>query len=109
MPAKLNDISVGIPDNVASHDSSPTSPTMDDVVDGNQPSTEIPIPGTKKKKKKKPKKSIKAKEVVSVPLKSPESINSNNRAPILCISRNKHWRYISSYHVRFLLSLSFPY
>ena len=50
----------------------------------------------KKKKKKKSKKSAKAKEAASqAKLQETES-----RPPVLCISRNKHWRYISSYHVR---------
>ncbi|PVG00907.1 hypothetical protein CPB86DRAFT_773518 [Serendipita vermifera] len=49
---------------------------------------------TKKKKKKKPKKA-----------KSTNALSPNTteptpdiKQPILCISRNKHWRYISSYH-----------
>ncbi|KAF8527434.1 hypothetical protein BU17DRAFT_73877 [Hysterangium stoloniferum] len=46
----------------------------------------------KKKKKKKPKKP-KAQEVKFEPKK-----NEPERPPVLCISRNKHWRYISSYH-----------
>jgi hypothetical protein len=51
----------------------------------------------KKKKKKKSKKSGKAKEVTSQAIaQEPEA----ERPPVLCISRNKHWRYISSYHVR---------
>ncbi|KAH7915739.1 hypothetical protein BJ138DRAFT_1141179 [Hygrophoropsis aurantiaca] len=48
----------------------------------------------KKKKKKKPKKS-KSKDSADAAAKAvPES----ERPPVLCISRNKHWRYISSYH-----------
>ncbi|KAI0310943.1 hypothetical protein OF83DRAFT_1278772 [Amylostereum chailletii] len=46
----------------------------------------------KKKKKKKPKKP-KAKQAVVVP-----DDEEDARPPVLCISRNKHWRYISSYH-----------
>lgn len=49
----------------------------------------------KKKKKKKAKKKAKgnAKGKEQAPCE-PEC-----RPPVLCISRNKHWRYISSYHV----------
>ncbi|KAG6839655.1 hypothetical protein C0991_000464 [Blastosporella zonata] len=49
----------------------------------------------KKKKKKKPKKSTKAKEAAAQAKALQES---DGRPPVLCISRNKHWRYISSYH-----------
>lgn len=52
----------------------------------------------KKKKKKKSKKSAKAKEAAS----QAKAQETENRPPVLCISRNKHWRYISSYHVRTL-------
>jgi hypothetical protein len=73
-----------------------TSPTSIDakVSDVTEKTTQ------KKKKKKKSKKSGKAKEVASqaVAQDEPES----ERPPVLCISRNKHWRYISSYHVRTL-------
>jgi hypothetical protein len=48
----------------------------------------------KKKKKKKPKKSAKAKAAKAA------SESAQARPNVLCISRNKHWRYISSYHVR---------
>ena len=57
----------------------------------------------KKKKKKKPKKSAKAKESAATAAGKakipPETNGLNGRPPVLCISRNKHWRYISSYHV----------
>ena len=56
----------------------------------------------KKKKKKKSKKSAKAKEVPSK-AKTQGEPDTQGRPPVLCISRNKHWRYISSYHVRTLL------
>ena len=55
----------------------------------------------KKKKKKKSKKSGKAKEAASQAIVQDEP-QSESRPPVLCISRNKHWRYISSYHVRTL-------
>jgi hypothetical protein len=48
-------------------------------------------PSCQKKKKKKKKKQSKVKETPA--LEEP-------RPPVLCISRNKHWKYISSYHVR---------
>ncbi|KZT73437.1 hypothetical protein DAEQUDRAFT_703895 [Daedalea quercina L-15889] len=48
----------------------------------------------KKKKKKKSKKS-KAKETNGA-VKARAA--DDERPPVLCISRNKHWRYISSYH-----------
>ncbi|KIP04167.1 hypothetical protein PHLGIDRAFT_129700 [Phlebiopsis gigantea 11061_1 CR5-6] len=49
----------------------------------------------KKKKKKKAKKSARSTET-SPKQKGGES--PEERPPVLCISRNKHWRYISSYH-----------
>ncbi|KAG8782190.1 hypothetical protein FRC20_009212 [Serendipita sp. 405] len=48
----------------------------------------------KKKKKKKPKKA-KTLSPISV---SPTAV-TEVKQQVLCISRNKHWRYISSYHV----------
>jgi hypothetical protein len=63
----------------------------------------------KKKKKKKAKKSAKAKEAATPAAKTQAGDMDSNRPPVLCISRNKHWRYISSYHVRgcFLLLFFF--
>lgn len=52
----------------------------------------------KKKKKKKPKKSAKSKESSTNSSKTSGNPDED-RPPVLCISRNKHWRYISSYHV----------
>ncbi|KAK7051636.1 hypothetical protein VNI00_004615 [Paramarasmius palmivorus] len=51
----------------------------------------------KKKKKKKPKKSAtaKAKEAAE---KAAKAAAEANKPAVLCISRNKHWKYISSYH-----------
>jgi len=54
----------------------------------------FPAATQKKKKKKKTKKSSKAKDAAAAKAKEDE-----DRPPVLCISRNKHWRYISSYHV----------
>ena len=50
---------------------------------------------SKKKKKKKSKKTTKIKS--NGASKAPE--DGDDERPVLCISRNKHWRYISSYHV----------
>ena len=65
------------------------------------PDTPDAAPATqKKKKKKKPKKSAKAKEAAAQKSKAnTPTVEQGTRPPVLCISRNKHWRYISSYHV----------
>ncbi|KAJ4471768.1 hypothetical protein C8J55DRAFT_152706 [Lentinula edodes] len=52
----------------------------------------------KKKKKKKPKKSAAAKAKDTAAKKAAESGEAEGRPSVLCISRNKHWKYISSYH-----------
>jgi len=59
----------------------------------------------KKKKKKKAKKPNKAKEAATspVPPPTPTPTVEENQPPPLYISRNKHWKYISSFHVRFPL------
>lgn len=77
------------PSSRSSRESSP-SPITDDVP------TEEQSGAAKKKRKKKTKKTAKAKET-SPKQKAGES--PEERPPVLCISRNKHWRYISSYHV----------
>ncbi|KAH9486231.1 hypothetical protein JR316_0000295 [Psilocybe cubensis] len=64
-------------------------------------SVEIEVPDesattTQKKKKKKKSKKSKAKDASVA--HSPDDADTENRPPVLCISRNKHWRYISSYH-----------
>jgi len=51
----------------------------------------------KKKKKKKSKKSAKSK---GEPDAKPLTEDDESGPQVLRISRNKHWRYISSYHVR---------
>jgi hypothetical protein len=75
------------------YSSGQTSPTLQEPEEFLEPS----VPA-KKKKKKKPKKSTKAKDAAA---KNKETPSQEPRPPVLCISRNKHWRYISSYHVRF--------
>ena len=53
----------------------------------------------KKRKKKKSKKNAKAKEAAAAATSAKETADVDGRPPVLCISRNKHWKYISSYHV----------
>ncbi|KAF9055802.1 hypothetical protein BJ165DRAFT_1428760 [Panaeolus papilionaceus] len=69
-----------------------TSPA---VIDTENP-TEVSTPAPKKKKKKKPKKS--GKSATTAKTKVQEVQEAEPRPSVLCISRNKHWRYISSYH-----------
>lgn len=73
-----------------SHSSRSTSPIPPENLD------EVAASTQKKKKKKKPKKSAKVKDNAA---ESKPDTNEQDRGPVLCISRNKHWRYISSYHV----------
>ncbi|KAG5639653.1 hypothetical protein H0H81_008814 [Sphagnurus paluster] len=88
----VDDLSIGVPDAptpITSGDTSPTQELDEDAV----------LTSQKKKKKKKPKKSAKAKETAAAVAAKAKGQDSNGRPPVLCISRNKHWRYISSYHV----------
>ncbi|KAF9567753.1 hypothetical protein CPC08DRAFT_813918 [Agrocybe pediades] len=55
-----------------------------------------PTATQKKKKKKKSKKSSKSKDAAARKAKDDE--DDDDHPAVLCISRNKHWRYISSYH-----------
>jgi hypothetical protein len=59
---------------------------------------DVPPSSLNKKKKKKKSKKPKCKDGVPV-IPGPQTI-PEHRQPVLCISRNKHWKYISSYHVR---------
>ncbi|KAF9479420.1 hypothetical protein BDN70DRAFT_993468 [Pholiota conissans] len=70
-----------------------TSPTSIEV----EVPDESPTVVQKKKKKKKSKKSAKSKDS-SPKAASKDDGDAEGRPPVLCISRNKHWRYISSYH-----------
>ena len=54
---------------------------------------------SRKKKKKRAKKPVKPKDDDADAHKD-DSSGRDTRPPVLCISRNKHWKYISSYHVR---------
>jgi hypothetical protein len=73
----------------AAHTSTPQDATV--------PLVEDTTTTTKKKKKKKSKKSAKSK---GEPNAKPLIEEDDEPSPqVLRISRNKHWRYISSYHV----------
>ena len=63
-------------------------------IEEDETTTAVSTNPSKKKKKKKPKK---AKALELVPT-SP-TVAQEPKQQVLCISRNKHWRYISSYHV----------
>ncbi|KAG8807771.1 hypothetical protein FRC17_004272, partial [Serendipita sp. 399] len=69
------------------HSESPTSPIPDEII------SDLASTLSKKKKKKKPKKAKTLSPVTVSPTTIPEV-----KQQVLCISRNKHWRYISSYH-----------
>jgi len=73
-------------------DSGQNSPTMEPS------SLEDVASGPPKKKKKKKSKKPKGKDAGKG--KTDDSPEAEGRPSVLCISRNKHWRYISSYHVR---------
>jgi len=73
-------------------DSGQNSPTMESK------SLEDVASGPPKKKKKKKSKKPKAKDAGKG--KTDDNPEAEGRPSVLCISRNKHWRYISSYHVR---------
>ncbi|OCH93003.1 hypothetical protein OBBRIDRAFT_772437 [Obba rivulosa] len=85
---------VTLPTPPSTHSSRSTSPaaTLEDAAPGEGQ------PAQKKKKKKKSKKSSKAKDTVPAPMVEDVDDDDDDRPPVLCISRNKHWRYISSYH-----------
>ncbi|KAF8079234.1 hypothetical protein FPV67DRAFT_1691782 [Lyophyllum atratum] len=85
----IDGLSVGADTPASATQSSGTSPTEELEEDA-------ALANHKKKKKKKPKKSAKAKEAAATA--KAKSQDSDGRPPVLCISRNKHWRYISSYH-----------
>lgn len=56
----------------------------------------------KKKKSKKPKPAPLVTGLTNEPTQEPKQ-------PVLCISRNKHWKYISSYHVSEISTNSLPF
>lgn len=91
-----------LPTPPSTHTSRSTSPTSPDLTTEGADTPETPAQ-SKKKKKKKAKKSAKAKEASARCGKAADGVGEEeerDRPPVLCISRNKHWRYISSYHVR---------
>jgi hypothetical protein len=69
----------------------PTSPVATEAPHAGAP------PNLNKKKKKKKSKKAKCKDGGPA-IPGPQTI-PEHRQPVLCISRNKHWKYISSYHV----------
>ncbi|SRR6266436_4084774 len=72
-------------------------PHMSPPLDDTSPLAEDTTTTAKKKKKKKSKKSTKSR---GEPSAKPLAENDAEPGPlVLRISRNKHWRYISSYHV----------
>ena len=83
---------------VPSTDTSMTCvPHTSSPLDDTPPLVEDTTTTTKKKKKKKSKKSTKSK---GEPSAKPLTEDDDEPGPlVLRISRNKHWRYISSYHV----------
>lgn len=71
---------------------------------GDSLDTGMKTSGGKKKKKKKSRKSSKP-AINGADSQSKEVLDEQeHRPPTLCISRNKHWKYISSYHVRLLVA-----
>ncbi|TBU42735.1 hypothetical protein BD309DRAFT_1010155 [Dichomitus squalens] len=83
------------PSTHTSRSTSPACPALGpdaDLLDAD--TQEAPSAGKKKKKKKAKKAGAKAKESANGTANDTE----RDRPPVLCISRNKHWRYISSYH-----------
>ncbi|GLB43647.1 hypothetical protein LshimejAT787_1401590 [Lyophyllum shimeji] len=89
---ELDDLSISVTDTPPSTThSGGTSPTQELAEDAASIAQ-------KKKKKKKNKKSAKAKEAAAATAAKPKAQDSDGPPPVLCISRNKHWRYISSYH-----------
>ncbi|KAL0952014.1 hypothetical protein HGRIS_008663 [Hohenbuehelia grisea] len=55
-------------------------------------------PGVSQKKKKKKKAKKPASKAKDEPPSKTSSVDDADMPPVLCISRNKHWKYISSYH-----------
>jgi hypothetical protein len=91
-PSELNHPNIGDEELTNSSEKSPTRLENDEQ--------DTSLSSQKKKKKKKPKKSPKAKEAAAaLKAKAQDVPEPDTRPPALCISRNKHWRYISSYHV----------
>ncbi|RDX50566.1 hypothetical protein OH76DRAFT_1402631 [Lentinus brumalis] len=89
-----------LPTPPSTHTSRSTSPVSPDRTTESADTPEAPAQ-SKKKKKKKSKKGAKAKDTSAGCGKATNGLGDEeerDRPPVLCISRNKHWRYISSYH-----------
>ncbi|EMD32583.1 hypothetical protein CERSUDRAFT_118622 [Gelatoporia subvermispora B] len=89
-PEEVDTPVVALPTPPSTHTSRSTSPVTnleESLPEGTQTAQ-------KKKKKKKSKKPAKAQDTAPAPRVEAEEC----KPPVLCISRNKHWRYISSYH-----------
>ncbi|CDO74838.1 hypothetical protein BN946_scf185022.g8 [Trametes cinnabarina] len=84
-----------LPTPPSTHTSRSNSPSPEHPSLSASGAPETPI-NLKKKKKKKAKKSAKAKDSSGTAASGQDG--ESDRPPALCISRNKHWRYISSYH-----------
>ncbi len=85
------------PSTHTSRSTSPACPGLGPDADlAEADATEVPSAGKKKKKKKTKKAASKVREGTAGGNGNDEA---RDRPPVLCISRNKHWRYISSYHV----------
>ncbi|KDQ62930.1 hypothetical protein JAAARDRAFT_28898 [Jaapia argillacea MUCL 33604] len=87
--AGLNGLHNGVPQSTAN-----TIHSLSSVAVGFEENL-VECPSSPKKKKKKKSKKPKAKEPTKA---KTDNIEQDGRHPVLCISRNKHWRYISSYH-----------
>ncbi|KAF9820781.1 hypothetical protein IEO21_01224 [Rhodonia placenta] len=62
------------------------------------PSDQLNVQKKKKKKKSKKAKNTKVIANGATQTNGKDNVADDDRPPVLCISRNKHWRYISSYH-----------
>ena|ERR1700761_4132622 len=97
----MSALSHSVPSPVSDCNTPHEIPAFLDTVDAQQEVEGAVIePGAqKKKKKKKPKKSASAKARDAAAATANAKADEAERPPVLSISRNKHWRYISSYHV----------
>lgn len=59
-----------------------------------------------RQKKKKKKRSKKTPTSQNTTIEARTDATSNEGRSVLCISRNKHWKYISSFHVSLSVALS---
>ncbi|KAJ7227262.1 hypothetical protein GGX14DRAFT_418855 [Mycena pura] len=96
----MSALSDSVPSTVSDCNTPHEIPAFLDMVDAQQEVEDAVIePGAqKKKKKKKPKKSASAKARDAAAATANAKADEVGRPPVLSISRNKHWRYISSYH-----------